>query len=129
MCSAIISNNASTVARTTASCLKSAQARLLLQGPTDLGIGSCLTLAGHLFETTFGTLLFHSQLQFWDEHGSQNEPNIGLLEPIFQKIYETGKVRLDRAGGTGLHMSPSLEALRATPTSKKKGHVSGPLFV
>ena len=40
--------------------------------------------------------------------------------PFFKNKYEVGEVRLDRAGAYGLHMSPSLEALRATPKSMKK---------
>ena len=46
--SARSSNSASTAARTIVSCLNSAHARLLLQGPPDLGIGCCLNLVGHL---------------------------------------------------------------------------------
>ena len=44
-----LSNRASTVARTTVSCLNSAHARLLLREPRGIGIRLCLTLAGHLF--------------------------------------------------------------------------------
>ena len=47
--SAKISNSASTVARTTVSCLNSAHARLLLREPPGIGIGWSLSLAGHLF--------------------------------------------------------------------------------
>ena len=48
------------------------------------------------------------------------EPKYGPREPIFQKALKNGKVCLDCAGVYGLHMSPSLEALRATQKTKKK---------
>ena len=53
-----ISHSASTLARTTVSCWKSAHARLLLREPPDLRIGACLTLAGHPFLKHFCKRLF-----------------------------------------------------------------------
>ena len=47
--SARCSNSASIAARTTVSCSKSAHARLLLQGPPDLGIAPHLGLGVTLF--------------------------------------------------------------------------------
>ena len=42
------------------------------------------------------------------------------MEPTFQKKCENEKLRLDCAGAYGLHMSPSLGALRVIKKLKKK---------
>ena len=118
--SAIISNSASTVARTIVSCSKSAHARGAVREPRAMVIGSCLPMGGHLFLNNLLRPFFHSKLQFWTKHVSQMDPKWGLLGPTFQKKCENEKVCLDCAGAYGLHMSPSLEALNATQKSKKK---------
>ena len=43
-----------------------------------------------------------------------------LWEALFHKSYENGKVCFDCTGAYGLHMSPSLGALRVTKKLKKK---------
>ena len=53
-----ISNSASTAARITVSCLYSAHARRRLQGPPGMGIGTDLSLEGHLFLKYFLVPLF-----------------------------------------------------------------------
>ena len=62
--SAKISNSASTAARTTVSCLYSAHARAPLQGPGGIGIGSCLSLVGHFFWSSFWNVFFHNKIVF-----------------------------------------------------------------
>ena len=66
----------------------------------------------HVFSLNFKLLM---------EMAPNMDPTWGLSEATFEKKCEIGKVCLDRAGAYGLHMSPSLEALRAPPKSKKKG--------
>ena len=65
--SAMISNSASTAARTTVSCLKSAPARVLLQGPPGIGIARNLTLAGDLFSKYCLKPLFSYANHFFDQ--------------------------------------------------------------
>ena len=79
---------ASTAAQTTVSCLRNAHARLLLQGPPDLGIGCCLNLAGHFFWSIFWNPLFHSKLRFLMKIAPKIDPKWGLLEATFQKTCE-----------------------------------------
>ena len=80
--SAKISNSASTAARTTVSCLYSAHARAPLQGPGGIGIGTCLTLVGHLFLKQFLKVFVHKNIVFLHKNHSEittkSTPNLTL---------------------------------------------------
>ena len=56
--------------------LSDAHARLLLQGPPDMGTTACLSLAGHLFLKRFSVPCFHQptpkMISKWSQHRSKN---------------------------------------------------------
>ena len=72
--------------------LDTAHARLLLQGPPGIGIGSCLSLAGHLFWDTFCDALFSLKVAIWDEKCTQN----GTQHEVFWDLLFRESVNMEK---------------------------------
>ena len=106
--SATISINASTVAQTTVSCLRNAHARLLLQGPPDMGTVPSLTLARHLFLIQFLEHLFSPKDRLLDEHVPQKIPKMEPQNEFFENCAICVSIEPARANSiSGLPKSAS----------------------
>ena len=79
------SDNASLVAQTIVSCLKSARARGAVREPRDIGIEACLNLSGHLFSSIFLECLFHTNVKFVTQIASKLDPKYCIVEFFSEK--------------------------------------------
>jgi len=99
---------------------KTAHTRGAVRELLDLVIVPGLRKEGHPFFAPFCGALFSLKIATLDENGLQNGPKMVSFGSYFLEKCENRKVCLDCAGAYGLHMSPSLGALRATQKSNKK---------
>ena len=120
--SVMISNNASTVARTTVSCLNIAPTRVLLQGPPDLGIATCLRLVGEggvpfliIFQST------HS-----DQQTSQNISTRSQTTLKKTPLHNTRDLNFASSYGTLWPLSLPRRTKRCSRTAPKKQHLFEP---
>ena len=103
------------------SCWNRAHVSRPVREPRDSPIVGRNSLDFNFFCVAVLASIFSLKIAILEENWPKMDPTWPLLEAVFWKQCENGKVCLDCAGVYGLHMSPSCGALRATQKSKKKG--------